>query len=348
MPSANIHYYTNYYNAFANTSSIASQTSDWEINSFVTGDITPYTLWRVAKTTGGTPVAGTPTGAYANGFDLGTFGTLDGGDQVIQYHIYPASKVLYYSNSTDATLRNGSSILSYGDSYTLGSTLIYSGSISPYTSWRIAFVTNNSPPFPTTIFGNTGDIASATSLGNEMYYVYPFVVCFLEGTQILCLKDDVETYLPIETMRTGTLVKTTHNGYKKVELIGNSKIQNSGTNERIADRLYKLTPSEYPDLKENLFITGGHSVLVNKITDKEREGMIKHLGDIFVTDKKFRLTALVDERAKPWASEGTYTIWHFALEDDNILINYGIYANGLLVESCSINTMRTKANLTIV
>jgi len=128
MPSANIHYYTNYYNAFANTSSIATQTNDWEINSFVTGTISPYTLWRVATTTGGTPVAGTPTGAYANGFNLGTFGMLDGGDQVIQYHIYPASKVLYYSSSTDATLRNGSSILSYGDSYTLGSTLIYSGS----------------------------------------------------------------------------------------------------------------------------------------------------------------------------------------------------------------------------
>ena len=57
---------------------------------------------------------------------------------------------------------------------------------------------------------------------------------------------------------------------------------------------------------------------------------------------------MVDERAEPWASEGTYTIWHFALENEDIKMNYGVYANGLLVETCSINTMRTKSNLTIV
>jgi len=149
-------------------------------------------------------------------------------------------------------------------------------------------------------------------------------------------------------MRTGLLVKTSRDGYKKVILIGKSTIRNLGTNERIGDRLYKLSPSRYSDLKENLFITGGHSTLVDKITDKEREGITKHLGLICITDQKYRLTALVDERAEPWLSEGTYTIWHFALEHSNILMNYGVYANGLLVETCSINTMRTKSNLIIV
>ena len=173
-------------------------------------------------------------------------------------------------------------------------------------------------------------------------------VCFLEGTQILCLKDDVETYVPIETIRTGTLVKTRLDGYKKVELIGKNRIMNPGDSERVERRLYKLSPSNYPELKEDLFITGGHSTLVDTITDKQREDIRAHLGNIFVTDKKYRLTALVDERTEPWASEGKYTIWHFALEHENIKMNYGVYANGLLVETCCIDTMRTKSNLSIV
>lgn len=252
--------------------------------------------------------------------------------------------IKYYANLSDAT--NETSELTAGTNTGVLQT------VGGFSTWQVAKVLNNSfgsEPAPSGYYPSGFDISTFTLYDTTFtYFLYPSLVCFLEGTQILCLKDDVETYLPIETMRTGTLVKTSRDGYKKVELIGKSTIQNSGTNERIPDRLYKLTPSEYPDLKENLFITGGHSVLVDEITDKEREGLIKHIGNIFVTDKKFRLTALVDERAKPWASEGTYTIWHFALENDNILINYGIYANGLLVESCSINTMQTKANLLLV
>lgn len=261
----------------------------------------------------------------------------------------PVGAVIYATINYYATLANANddaSALGAGPNTGVLQT------VSGYSSWIVARVLDSfsaSQTAPPGTFASGFDITTFAGYDNSYtYYLYPNVVCFLEGTQILCLKDDVETYLPIETMRTGLLVKTSRDGYKKVELIGNSKIQNSGTNERIADRLYKLTPYEYPDLKENLFITGGHSVLVNKITDKEKEGLIKHVGDIFVTDKKYRLTALVDERAEPWASEGNYTIWHFALENDNILMNYGVYANGLLVESCSINTMQMKANLTIV
>jgi hypothetical protein len=59
------------------------------------------------------------------------------------------------------------------------------------------------------------------------------------------------------------------------------------------------------------------------------------LGDIYVTEKKYRLPACVDERASVYEVPGDYTIYHIALENDNYYWNYGIYANGLLVESCS-------------
>ena len=66
-----------------------------------------------------------------------------------------------------------------------------------------------------------------------------------------------------------------------------------------------------------------------------------------MTDKKYRLTAFVDERAIPWNSEGAYTIWHFALENENEKMNYGVYANGLLVETCSIKTLKEKSNMAL-
>jgi len=251
------------------------------------------------------------------------------------------NNITYFSNYADAIAGTNSIAYIGGASWILG-TFYGGGDLGGVEEWRVA----SGNPAATGVYANGYDLSV---FGNYSYNVYPAItVCFLEGTQILCLVDEKETYVPIETMRTGTLVKTSRDGYKKVELIGKNGIVNPGHDDRIEGRLYKLSPSNYPELKEDLFITGGHSVLVNKITDKEREGLIKHIGNIYVTDKKYRLTALVDERAEPWASEGKYTIWHFALEHEDIRMNYGVYANGLLVETCSINTMRTKSNLIIV
>jgi hypothetical protein len=43
----------------------------------------------------------------------------------------------------------------------------------------------------------------------------------------------------------------------------------------------------------------------------------------------------VDERSKVYGVAGTHKIYHVAVENKNRMINDGIYANGLLVESCS-------------
>jgi hypothetical protein len=54
-----------------------------------------------------------------------------------------------------------------------------------------------------------------------------------------------------------------------------------------------------------------------------------------MTDNKLRLFTYLDDNAEPYSKEGTFTIYHLALENENYLGNYGIFANGLLVESCS-------------
>jgi hypothetical protein len=244
--------------------------------------------------------------------------------------------VIYYPTEADALA--GTNPLGYGGGYVVGS----GGPFGGYTSWRIA--SNSDGTSPQNVVYVNGD--TLNSDGN--YYLYPAAPCFLEGTTILCQVDDVEKYVPIEQLAIGTLVKTSLDGYKSVVLVGKGTIQNPGTDERTENRLYKCSPSKYPALKDDLYITGCHSILEFPITDKQKEDTVKHLGKLFVTDKKYRLMACVDERAEPWNSEGAYTIWHFALENVDERMNYGVYANGgLLVETCPIITLKNKSNMTL-
>jgi hypothetical protein len=219
------------------------------------------------------------------------------------------------------------------------------GSGGPYggfTSWRIA--SNSTGSSSQTVVYMNGDSLNF----DGSYYLYPTSPCFLEGTKILCLVAGVEKYIPIEHMKNGTLVKTLKDGYKKVELIGKGEIQNPDDDEYTENRLYNCSPIKYPELNDELYITGCHSILVDKITDEQRNNIIKQFGKVYVTNGKFRLMSCLDERAKPWNSLGSYTIWHFALEHTDISMNYGVYANGLLVETCCIRFMRDKSNMRII
>jgi len=257
-----------------------------------------------------------------------------------------ARGINYYNSISDIQNNVNSIAFQYIDiagGFILGNSSIFDrGSIGSYTSWRIY-----SPSGFSNIYNNGYDLSSIITDPYTGVRVYPALPCFLEGTKILCQVDGVDTYLPVESMKPGTLVKTSRDGYKKLELIGYGKIQNPGHNERVEQRLYKCSPSRYTELTEDIYLTGCHSILVSKLTDVEEEKLIKQLGRIFITDKKYRLTAFADERAEPWASEGMYTIWHFALENDNVKMNYGVYASGLLVETCCINRLKNKTGFTL-
>jgi hypothetical protein len=181
------------------------------------------------------------------------------------------------------------------------------------------------------------------------YYLYPANPCFLEGTKVLCLVGSEETYVPIEKLQKGALVKTARDGYKPLALLGKGTIKNPGTKERIESRLYRCRREYYEELSEDLILTGCHSLLVKELTEEQREATKKSLGQIFVTDKLYRLMAWLDERAEPWVAEGEHPIWHLALEHEDEAMNYGIYVNGgLLVETCCLRFMRLKSNMTFV
>ena len=161
------------------------------------------------------------------------------------------------------------------------------------------------------------------------------VTCFNENSKILCLVNGQEKEVLIQNIRSGVLVKTFSSGYKPVCMIGTSVIYNPGTDERFKDRLFICKKEKYPELNEDLIITGCHSILVDEITAVQREQIIKHMGAIYETENNYRLNAVSDERAEPYNCSGKFNIYHIALENNNYIANYGVYANGLLVESCS-------------
>jgi len=239
------------------------------------------------------------------------------------------SGIIYYATYEDAIAQTNSIGSSSGDSIII--------TIGSYTQWKIAAAYGDI--FPSDVF-NTGFDLSTLSIYNASLYAYtPPVVqgnlCFLEGTEILCDKGSI----PIEKLQYGDLVKTL-NGYKAIVGIKRDTIFNPGNDDRSVIRLYS-----YDD---KLFITGAHSVLVDSLTRVQKEKTAGHLGlvfsedvdKLFVAESKCKLMAHIDDNAKPWASEGTYVIWHIALENTNENANYGIYANGYLVESCSIKSLK--------
>ena len=172
--------------------------------------------------------------------------------------------------------------------------------------------------------------------------------CFMKGTLILCLRGEEEVYRPVQDLRKGDLVKTYRNGYLPVHMIGTSSLSNPGDEVRISNRLYKCSKDLYPDLFEDLYITGCHSILVPALTNDQWENTKAMLGNVYITDNHFRLMACVDEKAQPYKRDAIIDIYHIALENDDYYMNYGVYANGLLVESCSKRYLTELSNMRII
>jgi len=192
-----------------------------------------------------------------------------------------------------------------------------------------------------------GSMFSYESNSVSVSLQYP---CFLQGSKILAMnvETDEEEYIPIENLRRGDLIKTVKHGYKAIELIGFRKIPNPLEISKESSRLYWLRKSKIPSLREDLCVTGDHCVLYRSITDNKREQIQDHMGDIYETEGHYRVPAFLDERSEPYKSSGPATIWHFALENSNVYHNYGVMANGLLVESNCIYCMYNDSNMELL
>jgi hypothetical protein len=172
----------------------------------------------------------------------------------------------------------------------------------------------------------------------------PPLTCFRKDTKILT----DHGYVPVQNLKKGDLIKTLDKGFVPLYNIGRKNIYNPSLNERIKDQLYVCSHKNYPEVFEDLVITGCHSILVPEFKEGEREKTSELLGRIFITDNRYRLPACIDARAEIYFDKGEHTIYHFALENDDRYMNYGIYANGLLVETCSKRYLLEESKMTLM
>lgn len=273
-----------------------------------------------------------------------------------------ANGIYYFASAADVYPDPNFSNVVYTDYYSYPNNGIISASTTfpdsssippPYAGAVLSYWTGQSGFSGSYIDVSYNPGATWVNDGNSTY-LYPIwssperIMCFKEDTKILCLEDGIEQYFPIQNLRKGVLVKTLTSGYQPISYIGHSKIYNQGDSLRSKNRLYICHKEQYPELNEHLILTGCHSILVRTITDKEHVDTVELMGKIYITENRYRLMACIDERAKPYEEEGVFSIWHLALENEHDRANYGIYANGLLVESSSKRMMREYSGMTLL
>jgi hypothetical protein len=294
---------------------------------------------------------------------------IDDGDATIVTNPYQAAEIntpngyeeMYYDLGLNTEI---------GKSYTLSFDLANNVKSVSYFAAHIStntFLAVNSdaePMFPLQTFGPYQFTATST-ITNLWFDIYkpagsfyltnitvfevvdpPTPICFKEDTKISCLQDNNETDIFIQNLKSGDLVKTYKHGYLPVNVVGRNICYNPKNAQRLKSRLFKLKKEKYPSLKEDLIVTGCHSILESTISQSKGEELMEVNKRIYTTDELIRLPAYLDDRSDPYLDEyGDINVYHVALGNDESR-NYGIYANGLLVESCFIP--RIKNEMTVL
>jgi len=146
------------------------------------------------------------------------------------------------------------------------------------------------------------------------------VSCFAGNTLIMTSDGPVV----ITDLAVGSFIPTLASGNKKVISVGKRVVKG-----------YSFQMYGYGDC--GLEVTGKHSVLVDELTDEQRELIPSIIGSLKQTEGKWLLPACLDDDTYKISLYGDIPLYHVVLENDDDDANYGILANGMWVESCSKN-----------
>jgi hypothetical protein len=179
------------------------------------------------------------------------------------------------------------------------------------------------PPLPATGVYNTSLYQGSPSFN------YFSASCYNINTLILTLKDNQEQYIKIQDLKKNDLIKTYKNGYRPIKLIGKNSFVNNPS-------IFHSCMYYYNDL----FITGGHSILVDEIDNKPKEYELWYNNKNKIEDKYLKLCC-DDERFIKINSNDEFTVFHLVLEGDEK--QYGIYVNeSLLSETTTENNFHNQ------
>jgi hypothetical protein len=225
--------------------------------------------------------------------------------------------------------------------------LVFDGSLNLFVADFINSRVIQTRP-KTFVFGGPSATSSEANYGTPVTtYLYDIsnnavitsfglnIVCFKKGTKILCEND---VYIPIEDLKIDDLVKTYKQGYQKIIKIAHSR--SCDYVQSAYNQMYTYSRESNPDLTEDLHLTGGHSLLLDTLTDEEANDMKKihwPTKEEYMVEDKYKLLACFSRKLR-MSTEQNAEIYHLTLEPpENAKPShvYGIHANGILVESCS-------------
>ena len=142
--------------------------------------------------------------------------------------------------------------------------------------------------------------------------------CFLHDSILLTYNPSTKTeeYKSIQLLQKGDLVKTRLHGFIPITHIGKKSVYHPAKKDmRIEDQLYICFPEDFPELTTSLVITGRHCILVPKFeTDEQIENVKRVNGQIYLTEKRYRLPACLHSKTHVYEKEGIVDIYHIALE----------------------------------
>ena len=163
----------------------------------------------------------------------------------------------------------------------------------------------------------------------NIYLINSPIGCFLADSKVLTDKGAV----PIQLLKKGVPVQTLNHGLLPVKFVGKRSFFNKLTEERINPHIYKLNKIDFPELSEDLFITGGHPLLIDDPDEETKKKLLDIVNTPIITDGKYRVFACVHPKAELWNDEKKHEIFDIVLENEDPKKNYGIWVNGILTES---------------
>ena len=176
-------------------------------------------------------------------------------------------------------------------------------------------------------------------------------ICFAEGTTIMIIDPHtkITKYVPVETLRPGDKVVThTHGPVKILAIVTNKNLPIKNVQTMNSTRslrwfknssLYLLRTEDHAELTHPLYLTGGHSLLKPQLSEREKKEMskINWPKHFYKVDGMWKVLAHLHEHAEPVVK--STRLYNLILEQDDMgdmFKNYGIYANGMLIESCNL------------
>ncbi len=165
--------------------------------------------------------------------------------------------------------------------------------------------------------------------------------CFSEGTKILCLNNyQKEEYVSVQDLKVGDFVKSYKHGYRKISKILNGSFINNPIEQGASNCMYIMKKTVDNGLIDDLTLTRNHGVLVDKINNEV------NINNLEVIDDLVSIITADNDKFEKVLDANLYKYYHFSLETDGDEDRrFGVWANGLLVETPSNNMMDNATNV---